>query len=122
MQRKPAPARADLQQVIARLQVELAAHPIELFCRSRCKRLIGCCKDRAGVCERFVQPEPEELVAQVIVRADVAPTSDACVVAEPMQDPLRLPRDPGRPGVETICGGAVAQEYAKQAGQVVAVP
>src|ERR1700678_462356 len=72
MNRKPAPSRADLDQVIVRAQIELAADAIDLGRRRFLERGVGTLEDRARVHQRAIENQLEEIVAEIVMRRDVA--------------------------------------------------
>ena len=80
-----APARADLQQVVGRLQVELVEDQLELGAsrpaRASCP---GRVEQRAGVHHRRVEHPLEQVVAEVVVGLDVlARCAAACCARTP---------------------------------------
>ena len=60
--REAAPAAADVQHALARLQVELAAHQVELRLLRLLERAGAARAERAAVGHRLVEEEAEELV------------------------------------------------------------
>ena len=70
--RETAPAGADLQHVVGGFEVELAAGGFELGVRPFGERGVGARKDRAGIRHGVVEHELVEIVAEVVVRGDVA--------------------------------------------------
>ena len=69
---QPAPAGADLQQVVARAEVELAADQLELVQRRVLERRARRGEDRRRVHHPLVEEEREEVVAEVVVGGDLA--------------------------------------------------
>ena len=74
-----APAAADVEQPLARLQLQLAADEVELRALRLLERLRPAREDRARVRHRRVEEEREELVADVVVVADGAQVALAAV-------------------------------------------
>src|ERR1019366_500809 len=71
--RKPAPSRADLDEVIAGAKIELAADAIDLGRRRLLQRGAGALEDRARVHhQRAIQNQLEKIVAEVVMRRYVA--------------------------------------------------
>ena len=75
--REPAPAGADLEQVVGGLQVELAAGRVELGERGLGQGGFGRLEDAAGIGHRLVEHQLVEPVAEVVVRGDVARAAGA---------------------------------------------
>ena len=67
-----APTRADLQQVVRRAQVELAASPVNLLDLRLLERGGAVLKDSARICHRGIEKQREEFVTKVVVGDDVA--------------------------------------------------
>ena len=72
MQGKGAPARSYLQHTILGLQFQLPADAIQLLELGCFKRVLGGFVPGAGVNHALIEEEPEKLVAQVIVRMNIA--------------------------------------------------
>ena len=64
------PTRADLQEVVVRLQVELLAQPVDLGDRGFAQRRVLALVDAAGVRHRLVEEQGEEVVGEVVVVGD----------------------------------------------------
>ena len=86
VQREAAPAGADLEQVVRRLELELAADEIEPRDLRVVQRLPRMLERRGRVHHRLVEEQPEEIVAEVVVRGDVAARAGAAVAAERVHD------------------------------------
>src|SRR5215203_2585389 len=71
MDGEAAPAGADLEDVVARAELELLAHHLELGERGLLERGVAVLEDAARVHQRGVEHEREQLVAEVVVRGDV---------------------------------------------------
>ncbi len=67
-----APAAADLDEMVVGAQLELAADPVELRELGLVQRHPRLLEQRARVGHRLVEEEPEHVVAEVVVRRDVA--------------------------------------------------
>ena len=79
MDREPTPARADLEQVVAGLQIQLPAQAIELCELRLFQGSVVPIEERARVHHGLVEEEPEEVVREVVVVRDVAATAGARV-------------------------------------------
>ena len=79
-----APARADLQQVVRRAQVELAASPVDLLDLRLLERGGAVLKDSARIGHRGIEEQREELVTKVVVGDDVAPATRSRVPLQPV--------------------------------------
>ncbi len=100
MDRKRAPAAADVEHPIARPQRELRADELELGLLRLLERLCPAVEERTGVGHRAVQEQREELVGDVVVMAD-RPGIAALGVRAPLEHELgcgssRRPHEPRR--------------------------
>jgi hypothetical protein len=120
--REAAPAGADLEEVIALVQFERVAYAIELGACGFFERHIGPVKDQARVGHRLVEEELEELVAQVVVILDVAPTAAARVAPERVTYARKSSADTGQASGRSGARLIRAHERAKDFGQVRAAP
>src|SRR6266566_349236 len=94
--RKAAPSRANFEQMIVRAKIEFAADSIYFGDSRFLERRIGTGKDRARVHQGGVEDELEEIVAEVVVRGDVALTARPGIAIEVVQQPagrIRKPRE-----------------------------
>ena len=122
VQRQRAPARADLQQVVGRLQVELVVDQLELGHRGLLERHPRPLEQRAGVHHRRVEHPLEEVVAEVVVGLDVLARAPRRVAHERLaRAQVRLAHrgEPAARGVELV---DVAGGDAQHGGQVRGVP
>ena len=87
VQTPAAPAGADLEDVIAGLQVELAAERVVLGDLRLLERRRAV-PTRARIHHRAVEPEAEELVGEIVVLADIAPCDGARVGAQQVAEPV----------------------------------
>ncbi len=122
MQGEASPTGADFQQVIVGLQLQFTTGAIELLNRRRAQRRIRRREDAAGVGPRFIEPESEELVAQVVMGLNVLAASAGRIGSEPMHDALQGHREFRQSAVELICGGEVANKKTKERSQITAIP
>ena len=82
VQREAAPARADLEDVLAAGQARVLGDDPVLVALRVGERLVGRREDRARVGHRLVEEQPVEVVAEVVVGGDVAARSGlACCAA-----------------------------------------
>src|SRR5688572_2183992 len=83
-----APAAADVEEALAGLQLKLAADVIELLFLRRLERVLGAAKIAARVDAPCVEPQPEELIAYVVVMPNRFAVENARV-ADPLAQPRR---------------------------------
>src|SRR5262245_15481876 len=76
---EPAPATADVEKTLTRLQHELAADVIELLLLSEIQRIVRMLEVSTGVDAFAIEPKPVEIIADVIVLLDVAAVGVAAV-------------------------------------------
>jgi hypothetical protein len=122
MQRESSPSGADFEHPVAALEIELAAHMVELPHRSFVKRHVRALEDRARIHHRRIEEQCEELVADVVVRADVAPAAAARVARGGVQHRAHRSRETGPRAIHAVDHVAIAEQDAHQRGQVVAAP
>jgi hypothetical protein len=130
VERESAPARADLDDVVVRLQPQRAADVIQ----PRQLRLVQAhlltFEDGRGVHHRLVQPQRKEIVAEVVVRRDVevvvrrdvAPRPLVRVAINPVEQPLQQARESGRAALHAVQHLAVPEQQPDQRDEVVALP
>ncbi len=122
MNREAAPAGADLDHAIARLQIEPAADAVELGDRRLLERHVRALEHRARIHHRRVEEQREEVVADVVVRADVAPAA-VTGVARGRVERLAHALGHARPApVHAVDDVAVVQEDAHERRRVVGPP
>ena len=85
MQGKAAPAGADLEHVVRRAELELATDEVELGARSVGEGHVRALEQRARVHHGLVEHQPEEIVAEIVVRGDVAPAAGPGVAVQPVR-------------------------------------
>jgi hypothetical protein len=94
--REPAPAGADLEHVRVGTERERPEQPVVLRLLRRLERARGIAvEERRRVRHRAVEPQRVEVVAEVVVRGDVAPRLAARVRAEPVAHPQQRARPTG---------------------------
>ena len=93
--REAAPAAADVEHPLARLQSQLRAHELELGLLGLLERLRPSREDRAAVGQRLAEEQREEVVGDVVVVADGAGVALDAVA--PAAWPQLRRRDAGRP-------------------------
>ena len=118
-ERERAPAAADLEHVVVRAELELVADHPQLAPLRVGERLAVALEHRARVRHRVVEEEREEVVAEVVVAADVPPRGEepgAAVEARPRMREAAQVR---------VAGGAalgVSRQQLEQRRQVVGAP
>jgi hypothetical protein len=122
MDRERAPAAADVEQPLARLQAELRADELELGLLRLLERLRAARPDGARVRHRLAEEEREEVVRDVVVVRDGAPVArDRVALAlRPQLDRGRLRELLERPGAHGG-GGQAALGARVDRGRAVAV-
>ena len=98
--REAPPAAADVKDTLPRLQAQFGAHQVELRLLRLLERPGPAREDRAAVCHRGVEEEPEQLVADVVV----------------MTDGARVARDRVAPAPEAKLGGRASRRDHQAAG------
>ncbi len=83
---EPAPAGADLEHAVGRGDVEAAAELVVFADLGGFERFVGAFEIRARVGHRRVEPELEELVAEVVVLANVLAAHPAAVWPAEVQE------------------------------------
>ena len=122
VQGEAAPAGADLEHVVLRAEAELAADAVELARRRSFEGFVFGLEQRRGVHHVLVEEQPEQLIAEIVVRGDVAATATSRVAhqgAPAAHGPAAEAGESGFHGVEVV---AIAHEDAGQGDQIVAVP
>jgi hypothetical protein len=122
VQREAAPARADLEHVILRPERELAADRVELRRRRLRERHVRPLEQRTRVHHRLVEEQLEEVVAEVVVRSDVAPASRPRVAVQPVCGAAQRGRQDREAVFHRIERLPVPEHQAQQGRQVVRLP
>ena len=122
VQREPAPARADLQQALARLQLQAPADAVELGELRLVQRGAGALEDRRRVHHRLVEEAREERVAEVVVRGDPLARAGAGVRPQPPRRLLPWCRQRQQPLAPAVERGHRARGDPHERDEVVAVP
>ena len=118
VQGEAAPAAADLDQLVAAGELQLAADQIELVARGLLQRATLVAEHTAGIGQRRVEKRREERVPQVIVGGDVAPAPAAAVRAQPVPQEVDGHRGARRPAVDPRRNLRVAGDDPDEGGQV----
>ena len=84
---EPAPPAADLQNPVARSQIQLSAHEVKLRLLGR-PQVLAAVPNGAGVRQRLVQEQPEELIPEVIVRVDILLAARAGIATARVAPPV----------------------------------
>src|SRR5579862_7522778 len=122
MDRKAAPARPDLEQMILRAQRELAADGVELGDLGFVQRHLLVRENAARIRHGLIEHELVELVAEIVVRVDIAHAPRATVAIHGVKQPLHRSVE-ARPGtLEALQHLPVAHQDAYERGEVIATP
>ena len=117
-----APSGADLEQVLARGERELAARGVELRGRGLEEGRVRPGEDGAGIGHGFVEEQPEEPVAEIVMRGDVAAAAGLVVAVQAVGEGAQR-RGEARPaGIDLVHQVAIDHHQAHQGGEVVALP
>jgi hypothetical protein len=122
VQREPAPAAADLENVLAAAQAGPLRDDPVLVALGVGERLVGHLEHRARVGHRLVEEQPVELVAEVVVGLDVAPAPGTGVAARPVRQRLPEPEREAPPSIRQREGLAVERRHLEQGRQIRAGP
>ena len=122
MQRHAAPAGADFEQMIARLQFKPAADTVKLGDRGLFERHAGPFEQRRRIHHRRIEKDAEKIVAQIIVRSDVALTSAPAVACRPVQRLAQGRAEPRQTALHAVDHAHVADHHAHHCRQIVAAP
>src|SRR5579885_1939583 len=117
MDRKSPPARADLDDPLAGLELQLPADGLELARRGRRQRVLGPLPERRGVHEILREEEAEELAPQVVMGGDVATAARARVAPRGLPSAQRHGTEPRKAALEPIEQLAIAQQQAHQSDE-----
>ncbi len=102
MEREASPAGSDLEQMVGWLELQLAADAVELFLRGFLQGGIESAEDAAGIGHRVIQPQPEELVAEVVVGADVFAAAGFCIGIPAMGEAGQPPHARAQPRLQGV--------------------
>ena len=120
--RHPAPAGADLQQVVVGPEPQALADPVELGHLRLLERRVLAGEDRAGVHHPAVEEGGEELVAEVVVGGDVGAGAAAGVLGDEPADPVHEAAGPGDEAADAVELAQFAGGDPDQRDQVVGLP
>ena len=120
--RKPAPSRSNLDQVIGRAQLELAADAIDLRQRRLLERRVGALEDRARVHQGAIENQLEEIVAEVVMRRDVALAAGFGVAIQVVEEAADGTGQAREAAVHALHHVAVANHDLHERGQIVRRP
>ena len=120
--RESAPAAADFQQPVTRFRIQAPQDTTVLggLRRFQGSRMTGV-EQRAGICHGRIEPEPVEIVAQVVMGLDILARAGAGIAVEQVPDPIQGIADKGsvdRP----LKRRAVAAEQLDQRRRIVDMP
>ena len=122
LQGKPAPAAADLEHVVVRADGGAVDDGMDLVLLRCLQAVRGIEEQAARVAHGRVEEQPVEVVAQVVVGADVAPAAGRGVVAAQVVEEVDRPAGQGRPQPAVVDRLLAQGEQAEQGHQVRAVP
>ena len=118
-EREGAPPAADLENSVVRGQLQLVADPAELPPLCLRERLVRMLEDGARVRHRLVEHEPEEVVSEVVVVADVASCAEEALTRVGSRPRVQ---DPGETWVALAGGTRVTQEKCDELRKIGCVP
>jgi hypothetical protein len=104
-----APARADLEHVVLGPDLEPLADPVELGHRGLLERHALVLEERAGIHHRRVEHAAEQVVADVVVKGDIATAALPGAAVERRANPLMGRPQRGRAGAHAIDEDRVAR-------------
>lgn len=78
------PAGPDLQQMIARQQLQFSADPFVLSPRSLCQSCIWPFEVGAGIHHRLIEHKAEKLISQIVMGRDVFLAAHFRIAIEPV--------------------------------------
>ena len=119
---EPAPARADLQDVVVGAELEPLADALELGHRRLLQRHPRPLEQGAGVHHRRVEHPLEQLVAEVVMGGDVAPAALAGAAVERRAHALARRPQRRRDRADAVDDHRVARRQADDRHQVGRVP
>ena len=122
MNGEPTPAGADLQQMIARGQLQLPANPVVLGTRRFRQSGIRTFEVRAGIHHRLIKHEPKEFVAKVVMRGDILPASRLRIAIEPVHGPEQGPGQYRKTSFHTVQQLAIEDKNTNQCREIVTAP
>ena len=120
--REAAPAGPDLDHAIVWRERELATDAVELGARGVGHRGVRALEDPRRVGERLVEEQREEVVAEVVVRADVAPSAGPGVAPREVAEPGEDAGDCRRASLHGVGGADVAHEHPNQRDKIARAP
>ncbi len=100
-----APAGADLEDVVGRREVELAAERVVLCVLRLAQRGVGTLPARGRIHHRVIEPEGEEVVGKVVVLGDVATGDGAVVGAQQVAEPVGAAEEVERERLRALRAG-----------------
>jgi hypothetical protein len=117
-----APAAADLEHALARFGGEAAEDAPVLGVLRSLQRLVGCSvEQRRRVTHAGIEPQPIEVVAQVVMRHDVAFAAGAAVAVEPVAQTGGQELSPR--AIDRVAQGVpIARQKREQRGDIGRIP
>ena len=122
LQSEATPAAADFKDVVVRADAGAVQDRVDLVALGRLQAVPGIEEQAARVAHGRVEEQPVEVVAQVVVGADVAPAALRGVVAAQVAEKVDRPSGQGRPQPPVVDRLLAQGEQAEQGHQVRAVP
>ena len=119
---EPAPTGADLQQMVVLGQSQKLAETLELCVLGLLEGHLGVAEQSTAVRHRRIEEQREEVVAEVIVRSDVAFVLMLVRPASPAQDIGHRRVEPIPAAAEAIERTEVADHELHEAAQIIRVP
>ena len=122
VQRERAPARSDLEHTIPRTEVELLTDALELRDLRLLERHPLLLEERTRVAHRRIEHPLEQLVAEVVVRGDVAPAPALRAATQKRPGPLQRPPQRRETRAQPVQAAGVARSEPDQRHQIGRVP
>ena len=91
-------------------ELERAADAVELRLLGFGERHVRPLEQRAGVHHRLVQHQPEEIVAEIVVRGDVAAAAGAGVAVQPVREAPQWRGQARETALQAVERRAIAQQ------------
>ncbi|KAG1536927.1 hypothetical protein G6F50_014958 [Rhizopus delemar] len=114
MHGEAAPAGADLHHAIARAEPQLLADAVQLAPRGQFERFAFIGEQRRGVHQVRRQEQGEEVVAEIVVRGDVAAAAFTAVAAQAVPAAQQPTADAGRAVFHAVEKIAVASHLRRR--------
>lgn len=118
----PPPARADFDHAVPRLEIELAADALQLGDRGFLERHLQVLENPTRIHHRGIEKQLKKIIAQVVMRLNVAAAAAARVARHPVQRLLQRHSKSRETRFHTVQYLAVLQQDAHQRRQIIHAP